>query len=388
MSALTSAEFVLADASGRVVESTIPTTGSFDLPTTSTATFFAQRVRVNSQSFFHRAVERRVPQVSRQGQVLHVLYPESSLREARRRVVMPPLVLGIGALLVAVIVSLLIAGRVTRPIRVLRQHVIRIAGGDCEPLPLPNRDDELRDLTASVNEMANQLEVAARAVQRADRLALLGQLSGGLAHQLRNSVTGARMAVQLHQRHCQDDPESLVVALRQLTMTEEQLQQFLTVGQPQPLDRQLADLHQTLTGVVELVSPACAHRRVKLDYEPGASPMMLLADHSRLRQLFLNLVLNGMEAAGPDGWVRVEFDEQTDHVRVRICDSGSGPPAEVADRLFEPFTTGKPEGVGLGLAVADRIAELHDGKIECRRAPCTIMEVTLPKRDNAATRSV
>jgi signal transduction histidine kinase len=295
---------------------------------------------------------------------------------------MPPLMLGVFALLFVVAISLLVAARVTRPIRKLREHVQRIAGGDFEPSLLPVRNDELRDLTASVNEMANQLDVAAQAVQRADRLALLGQLSGGLAHQLRNSVTGARMAVQLHQRHCSEDQESLVVALRQLTMTEDQLQQFLTVGQPQPLARKVADLHETLAQVVELVGPACVHRRVRLDYKPGTAPLLLFADHTRLRQLFLNLVLNGMEAAGPDGWVRIEVGEQSsDVIRVGICDSGSGPPAEVADRLFEPFTTGKPEGVGLGLAVADRIAELHGGKIQFLRDKCTVMEVTLPKLD-------
>jgi signal transduction histidine kinase len=92
-----------------------------------------------------------------------------------------------------------------------------------------------------------------------------------------------------------------------------------------------------------------------------------------------------MEAAGPDGWVRIEVGEHaSDVIRIGICDSGSGPPPEVAARLFEPFTTGKPEGVGLGLAVADRIAELHKGKIQYHQAECTVMEVTLPKLDETS----
>ncbi len=385
MSGLTGAEFVSVDSEGRVLESTISTNVPLDLPTASAALFLAERVRFNEQSFFHCAVRRRIPQSSQDAQLLHVLYPEASLREARLRAVMPPLILGVVALLIVIAISSLVAARVTRPIRKLREHVQRIAAGDFESSPLPVRNDEFRDLTASVNEMANQLDVAAQALQRADRLTLLGQLSGGLAHQLRNSVTGARLAVQLHQRHCGEDQESLVVALRQLTMTEDQLQQFLTVGQPQPLDRKIADLHETLAQVVELVGPACVHRRVRLEYKPDAAPLFLFADHTRLRQLFLNLVLNGMEAAGPDGWVRIEVGEHaSDVIRIGICDSGSGPPPEVAARLFEPFTTGKPEGVGLGLAVADRIAELHKGKIQYHQAECTVMEVTLPKLDETS----
>jgi signal transduction histidine kinase len=388
MSALTGAQFIAADSSNQVLESTIPITKSLDLPTQANASFLAERVQIDEQNFFHCAVKRRVPEVSQNSPWLHVLYPELALREARRRVVMPPLILGVGALGVVVLMSLIVAGRVTRPIRALRRHVQRIASGDFQTSPLPDRNDELRDLTASVNEMANQLDVAAQAVQRADRLALLGRLSGGLAHQLRNSVTGARMAMQLHRRHCREDHESLEVALRQLTITEDQLQQFLTVGQPQPLERKAANLYDTIAEVIELVGPACVHRRVTLEFQPGQTPLILCADHTRLRQLLLNLVLNGMEAAGPDGWVRIEVDEsESESIRIRICDSGSGPPAEVADRLFEPFTTAKPEGVGLGLAVAERIAELHGGRIEYQRDKCTIMAVTLPKRNTSASRN-
>src|SRR5262249_59674495 len=107
------------------------------------------------------------------------------------------------------------------------RQVSRIAQADYSPMPLPARNDELRDLGHDVNRLAAQLSEMERAIRRSERLTLLGQLAGGLAHQLRNHVTGALMAVQLHARECDTDPESLDVALRQLALTEENLKQFL-----------------------------------------------------------------------------------------------------------------------------------------------------------------
>ncbi len=279
----------------------------------------------------------------------------------------------------------------------------RLAQGNFQPVPLPTRDDELRDLVGSVNLMAGQLDELQRVIKRTERLTLLGQLSGGLAHHLRNDVTGARIAVQLHQRHCREiDQESLAVALRQLTITEEHLKRFLVAGQPQPLRPVACDLRQVFAELRPLVEPACGHRKVDLqiNYRPGdsnspavrtdvqtqavqtaaAPPAPLWADPEQLRHLLLNLTLNGIEAAGPGGWVAIDWfgDEQGWHVHVR--DSGAGPPADLLERLFEPFATSKREGVGLGLSVARQIAEAHSGTLALRTGQPTCFELTLPRR--------
>ena len=121
--------------------------------------------------------------------VLHILYPERVWQEARNEAVVPPLIVGAVALAITVLVALLLAGRVTRPILELRAQVNRIAMANYQPMPLPRRNDELRDLAASVNQLAEQLAEMERAIRRSERLALVGQLAGGLAHHLRNSVT-------------------------------------------------------------------------------------------------------------------------------------------------------------------------------------------------------
>jgi signal transduction histidine kinase len=113
----------------------------------------------------------------------------------------------------------------------------------------------------------------------------------------------------------------------------------------------------------------------------------LWADPDLLRQLLVNLMLNAADAAGPGGSVKVETDHKTIQAEgelahsamVRVRDNGPGPPTEIAKRLFEPFATSKPEGIGLGLAVAQQIAQAHEGRIVFHRQDGeTCFEVWLP----------
>jgi signal transduction histidine kinase len=202
----------------------------------------------------------------------------------------------------------------------------------------------------------------------------LGQVSGGLAHQLRNGVTGARLAVQLHARECNGhgNDESLKVALRQLTLQEIHLKRFLDLGRATDLRQEMCSLAPILEETVLLLQPQCQHAHISLRWEPptasAAGDLVVRGEAGQLGHLFLNIATNAIEASGPGGCVQVRL-KKTDDTRatVEILDSGPGPAPEVAARLFEPFVTGKEEGVGLGLAVARQVAEAHGGRITWRR---------------------
>jgi signal transduction histidine kinase len=335
--------------------------------------------------YLHAAVRLAPHALTTEPRVLHILYPQDDLRLARWQAAYPSLVVGSLALIVVAVLATAIARRLSRPILELRQQLGRLVRGDFELLSVPARNDELADLVRSANSLAEQLEEMQRVIKRSERLALLGQLSGGLAHQLRNSVAGARIAVQLHQRHCiGHDAESLEVALRQLTLTESHLQRFLSVGRPSAPQQTDCDLPQIIAEVAALVTPACKHQRVSLERsDHETNDVILRADAEQLRQMLLNLVLNGIEAAAPGGWVRIELETAPASVQLRILDSGAGPSEKIAQRLFEPFVTGKPEGIGLGLPVVRQIVAAHGGTIRLRADRPTCFEVTLP-RDGAS----
>lgn len=328
------------------------------------------------------------------GNTLYILYPESLWKDALWEAIWPFLILGgsVGAASLALAVGL--GQGLSRRIRELERRTRGIASGDFSPLPLPRRDDEIRDLARSINDMAERLAQFQETTQRSERLRLLGQVSGGLAHQLRNGLTGVRLAVQLFVRECatQTDTAALDVALRQLTLLETNLKRFLDLGRESDGRREHCSLPALIDEAVELLRPQCRHAGIELRWQPpirgvggtGVSPV--LGDAGRLGQLILNVLGNAVEAAGPGGIVQIKLSEETrlapqsPIVVLEVLDSGPGPKPEVAERLFEPFVTGKPEGVGLGLAVASQIAEAHGGSLRwSRQDGWTCFRIELPQ---------
>src|SRR5262249_31606973 len=157
-----------------------------------------------------------------------VLYSESLWRDALWQALRPALLLGVLGGVISIILTVAVTQHLTRRIQELERRTRLIAAGDFSPMPLPRRHDELRDLSLSVNDMAQRLAQFQETAGKTERLRLLGQVSGGLAHQLRNGATGARLAVQLHARECPAaDAETLAVALRQLDLVETHLRRFL-----------------------------------------------------------------------------------------------------------------------------------------------------------------
>lgn len=299
---------------------------------------------------------------------LYILYPESLWRDARWQAMRPSLFLGASFGLLALGLAWVHAQRLGRRVQELQRRTRLIAAGDFSPLPLPRRDDEIRDLARSINEMAQRLALFQKTAQQSERLRLLGQVSGGLAHQLRNGLTGARLAIQLYCREMSHagDRSSLEVALRQLALLETHVKRFLDLGRSGPARREPCDLVRVVSEAVELLSPQCGHAGIALVWHPPAESAMLQGDAGQLGQVLVNLLGNGMDAAGPGGQVEVRLRCDRGIV-LEVFDTGSGPSPEVAERLFEPFVTGKPEGVGLGLAVARQVVEGHGGTIEWRR---------------------
>lgn len=170
------------------------------------------------------------------------------------------------------------------------------------------------------------------------------------------------------------------MALRQMTITESHLERFLTAGQPTVPRRGPCDLRQVAAEVLSLVNPSAEHRHVALRLEcPREVDCQLWADADQLRELLLNLVINAVEAAGADGWARVELAGGDTALTIRVVDGGPGPERRLAERLFEPFATGKPEGIGLGLTVAKKIAESHGGTIRYVTDGPTCFEAMLPR---------
>jgi len=396
MSGLSGAEFALQHEED-IIATSQDNFSEIDLPDsqyvlTREQLTLGKTVRIGEQQYFHTPVQLHRKNTEQDLVLLHIFYPVQSYREAWWQAVYPPLVVGGVALVLVVLFGAGIASRVSRPIRQLQSQVDRIAEGDFQPFPLTSRNDEILDLSKAINRMAVMLARYEDEVRRNEQLRTLGQLGGGIAHQMRNSATGCRMALDLHRRECplHEDDESLRVAVRQLTLMEKYLKQFLSLGSQQAKPFSPVDFAKLVENVLPLVRPAAEHVGIELEWNSPSAPLTIHADADALEQMLVNLLLNAIEAAS-----RCEADGTQSaaerRVIVQLCkanesnlllavkDTGPGPAAEISDKLFEPLVSEKSDGVGLGLTVAREIAERHQGNIHWRREnDMTCFAVELP----------
>jgi len=131
-----------------------------------------------------------------------VLFPRDQLRALERDAIAGPLLTGGWILVLTILATTWISHRIGRRMQRVERHAARIAGGDFAPTTLPRRNDEIRDLSQSVNQMAEGLQTWTSSIRDSERSQLISQVVAGLAHQLRNALTGIRMAIQVHQKRC------------------------------------------------------------------------------------------------------------------------------------------------------------------------------------------
>lgn len=368
MQGLSGADFVALDEKGTVVTSTFDRPiDRADLPHRLPASGPPKRLEdfetINFAGATYFAAVLPGNDASGVGSLL-ILYPVQNLDRVRREAAWPPLAVGAAAMVLVLAISAWLSRRISRRVETIRALFGRIADGRFAPADARPPFDEIYDLVRSANRLSDQLIAMQDRIARTQRLRLLAQLAGGLAHQLRNAVTGARMAIQLHQRRCatRQHDESLDVALRQLVLTEELVRGLLALGQQESLPPSPSRLSTIVAEIERLILPTVSHAHVAWSCETIPSDLDCDAENGQsLRAGLLNVVLNAIEAAGNGGRVRLWVERADNHLLVHVADNGSGPSENVRDSMFEPFVTSKPEGVGLGLALAQAAAVEHGG---------------------------
>lgn len=378
---LSGAEYVLKDPQGGVLASSHDFEDDLvELPSKVHAwqeIALGEQVHIDGQKYFHSAMQLTGRRPGNADRVLHILYPASSYDAAWREAVVPPLIVGGIAVAVVALLATLVASHVSGRLAQLQSQVDRIASGDFQSMALPQRNDELFDLSQAVNRMAEMLAQYEERIRRNEQARTLGQIGGGIAHQLRNSVTGCRMALQLHRQALDEtgDDESLQVALNQLDLMEKFIQRFFSYRaftQEAPHDVSLAEVVET---VLPLVKANAAHAGVDIRWKPPQPSPVVAANAEALAQVVTNLLINAIEATSQVDAsqrdrtieIKVTADEQTG-AHLAVYDTGDGPSEAIQPRLFDPLVTDKPDGTGLGLPVAREIAQAFGGDLHWERA--------------------
>jgi signal transduction histidine kinase len=222
-----------------------------------------------------------------------------------------------------------------------------------------------------------------------ERLAELGHAHAHLAHEIqRVLVTIGLLARSLDKsEHLGgDDRETVRKIIRQERIGEELLQDILDLVTPIEKDRSAEDVRDVLREVREALLPHAREADVDVDLKPADRPCRVPAVRKKLRQALLNLADNAVDAVSDGGGtVELACERNADHVTVTVRDSGPGMTDDQVARMFEPFESSKEGGTGLGLALARKIIEDHDGSIDVDSRPGrgTAVTVRLPQAKGA-----
>src|SRR5947199_132320 len=208
--------------------------------------------------------------------------------------------------------------------------------------------------------------------RRAERLAYFEMLASGIAHEIKNPLVAIKTFAHLLPRRHSDErfiEDFGRIATREIQRMERLLERLHTLSRPSDRLRQPLDLRVPVTEAVETMRAAFEEKNLVVTVVTPPTPCMIRGAHAELGQLFLNLLMNAHEATPPRGMLRVELAVTETHAIVTVLDTGPGVPAELLDRVFEPFFTTRQRGSGLGLAICAAIAKTHDAKIKVANQP-------------------
>ncbi len=319
---------------------------------------------------------------------------DEEVRAIRRNAMLVALILMIGnSLMTAIYVETLI-----RPLLKLHRTMKRAGRGDLAVRADCRRGDEVGELAEAFNRMMDELEdsrrrekIAQTQLGHTEKMAAVGTLAAGVAHEVNNPLGGILTCIE----NLRADPDDVDMRERYLGMITDGLKRIgrtvanlLDFSRPRELQAEPTSINHNLRHVSELVEYQALKVGVEVVMDLDPHEPTVLADHYQMEQLFLNLILNALQAMPEGGTLTLGTHCRGDSVIAEIRDTGEGIPEEIRDRIFDPFFTTREvgKGTGLGLAVSHSIVAAHGGimGVESAVGKGTVFRISLASMDSAA----
>jgi two-component system, NtrC family, sensor histidine kinase HydH len=278
----------------------------------------------------------------------------------------------------------------------LKDRTLMIRGRDLEvprssggtiPLSLsvtPLKDENDREMgSVLILRDLREIRDLQERVRRSERLASLGRLAAGVAHEIRNPLSSIRGFAQYFQQRLkgqEKEQEYAAIMIKEVDRLNRVITELLDFARPKEPHRESHRLEELLGHSLKLLEPELIKRNVKVEkhVDPNLPPAMV--DRDQLSQAFLNLLLNSLESMENGGKIEIALTNVPPKLQISIRDTGRGIPAEDVGKVFDPFFSTKRRGTGLGLSIVYQIVEIHGGdiQVESREGMGTTFRVTLP----------
>jgi signal transduction histidine kinase len=243
-------------------------------------------------------------------------------------------------------------------------------------------NDKLLENQQHLKDSLERLETAEESLRTKERLASLGEMSAGIAHEIRNPLGIISSSAQLLDREVANTEarQLLEIIQEESTRLNGLITEFLTFGRQLEPQRQPCDLAALVARILDSLQGAAQQKGITVDLDLDCATCLASVDADMMQQVLLNLLLNALEATAPGGRVRVALQRYPECLDIVVGDSGCGIPAENLSRVFDPFFTTKSGGTGLGLANAYKIMESHGGslKVASRAGEGSAFTASLP----------
>lgn len=244
-------------------------------------------------------------------------------------------------------------------------------------------------LESMVDERTHELEATQRQLMQSEKLASVGRLAAGIAHEINNPLTPIRLILEGILEDIEygdeirvEDIQRILESVIRIKTIVERLQQFTRMPH-QDIAMQAFGVNQVIHNVIELTRKVLEQADIKLHLD--VQPARIIGNTDQLEQVLLNLVLNAHTAIGQHGNITVKCHSANDEVTISVTDDGVGIPKEIVNQIFEPFMTTRDEGTGLGLFVSYAIVQNHQGQIQVESQPQrgTTFRIILPRAPQA-----
>jgi signal transduction histidine kinase len=282
------------------------------------------------------------------------------------------------AFFVGILFSLYFIKSITKPVTELLSATRNIKSGKLQYRIKEKLQDEFGELATSFNEMAVSLQEQYIKLQETERLAVVGELAAGMAHEIKNPMAGIRVSMEVLSQDSpldQEDKEVLLSVINEIDRITALLKGLLNYARPPKPDMVSLDVNQLLEATIKsarffLYTPKNKvneqDRKIEFVKDLSSDLPQIVADPNQLQQVFLNLILNAMDAIASisdrQGVITIQTRQfSSEFVQISIADNGKGIASEALEKIFNPFFTTKPQGTGLGLAITKRLIEQHNG---------------------------